>query len=118
MRSLELQGYTWRPRITFNRSKLQRPDRVTVCSHSARDATANVETTLYIPPTSELVKIALKLNITTDCSRCAPQFSRIVMEYAGFGGKDMNKIPIEVKDQTVHGYRSEEHTSELQSLRH
>jgi len=47
MKSLELQGYIWRPRITSNRSKLQRPDRVTVCSHSTKDATANVDTTLY-----------------------------------------------------------------------
>jgi len=75
-----------------------------VCSHSARDATANVETTLYIRPTSELVKIAPELNITVDCGSCAPQFTRIVTEYAGFEGRDMNKDPIEVKDKTVHGY--------------
>ena len=86
MRSLEFQGYTWRPRITSNRSKLQRPDRVTVCSHSAKDATANVKTTLSISHTSGPVTIALLLNIDKKYRGRAPETVRIVMKYAGFGG--------------------------------
>jgi hypothetical protein len=86
MTALELQGYIWRSRITSNRSKLQRPDRVTVCSHSAMDATANVGTTLSISHTSNPVKIASCLNIDKDCRGRAPQIIRIVMKYAGIGG--------------------------------
>jgi hypothetical protein len=48
-------------RGSFQSVKLQRPDRDTVCSHSARDATANVEPILYTPCLSRLVRIALPL---------------------------------------------------------
>ena len=52
-------GYTSGGRGSFQSVKLQRPDRDTVCSHSVRDATANVEPTLIHAAPSELVKIAL-----------------------------------------------------------
>jgi low affinity Fe/Cu permease len=75
-----------------------------VCSHSAKDATAYVEIILSISPASDLVKIAPELNIAIDCSGCIPRFNHIVIEHAGFGGKDMSKSLIEVKDRTVRGY--------------
>ena len=42
----------------FQSVKLQRTDRVTVCSHFAMDTTAKVRVTLYFFPISGLVKIA------------------------------------------------------------
>jgi hypothetical protein len=79
-------GCTSGGRGSFQSVKLQRPDRATVCSHSVKDATANVEPILCTPrplswsklhaAPSELVKIALLFYTRVGLTKSALRLTR------------------------------------------
>jgi hypothetical protein len=69
-------GCTSGGRGSFQSVKLQRPDRDTVCSHSEKDATANVEPILIHAVSSELVKIALPFYPAVGLTKSALRLTR------------------------------------------
>ena len=71
LRHLRSSGCTSGGRDSFQSVKLQRPDRDTVCSHSVRDATANVETILFTRCTSSWSKLHLRSTAGTSLTKGA-----------------------------------------------